>query len=134
MKEGGEEEGSGVNRPVETAPTSATDSLKESLAIQNIEQESSSSSEESSEEEYDFDDPRQEIIDVLQEIEAPGTFAVGGSCDGKLIMPGLVVDGVGPIGLPLSKSQAKELANRCEQAPFGRGAETIVDRSVRDTF
>jgi hypothetical protein len=126
--------------PPETAmpSISTTENLKESPANTPNERESSSSSpsseEESSEEEYEFDDPRQEIIDILQEIDAPGTFAVGGSCDGKLIMPGLVVDGVGPIGLPLSTSQAKDLVNRCEQAPFGRGAKTIVDKSVRDTF
>jgi len=73
------------------------------------------SSEESEEEEYDFDDPRQEIVDVLQSIESPGRFAVGGCCGTRLLMPGLVVDGVGRIGLPLSGTQAKELAHRCEQ-------------------
>lgn len=139
VKEGCEEVGSAkatsLDLPPDTVPrTSATESSKGSLASPNKERESSSASEESSEEEYEFDDPRQEIIDILQEIDSPGTFAVGGPCSGKLIMPGLVVDGIGPIGLPLSKSQAKELANRCEQAPFGRGTETIVDKSVRDTF
>ena len=92
------------------------------------------SSEESEEEDYDFDDPRQEIIDILEGIESPGKFAVGGCCGTRLLMPGLVVDGVGRIGLPLSETQAKELANRCEQAPFGRGEKTLVDKAVRNTF
>lgn len=82
----------------------------------------------------DISDPRQEIIDILQEVDSPGTFAVGGSSDGKLTMPGLVVDGVGTIGLPLSEGQARDLAKRCEQAPFGRGSKTVVDTSVRNTF
>ena len=126
---------SSLNPPTDTAPTtSATEPLKESPASLNRDIAPSSSSDDSSGDEYEFDDPRQEIIDILQEIDSPGTFAVGGSCDGKLIMPGLVVDGIGPIGLPLSKTQAKELANRCEQAPFGRGAQTIVDTSIRNTF
>uniref|UniRef100_A0A7S3VEI6 Uncharacterized protein n=1 Tax=Chaetoceros debilis TaxID=122233 RepID=A0A7S3VEI6_9STRA len=93
-----------------------------------------SSAEESSEEEYDIDDPRQEIIEILEEVESPGTFVVGGSCDGKLIMPGLEVEGMGPIGLPLSPNIAKDLVKRCEQAPFGRGSKTIVDKTVRNTF
>lgn len=59
---------------------------------------------------------------------------MGGSCDGKLIMPGLVVDRVDAIRLPVSKSQAEELANWCKQAPFGRGAEAIVDKTVYNTF
>lgn len=134
VKEGSEKDGT-ADLPAGTVPTtSATESLNESPASPNKDGETSPSSEESSEEEYEFDDPRNEIIEILQEIDSPGTFAVGGSCDGKLIMPGLVVDGIGPIGLPLSTSQAKELVNRCVQAPFGRGAETIVDKSVRDTF
>ncbi|KAL7548481.1 hypothetical protein ACHAWF_011759 [Thalassiosira exigua] len=93
-----------------------------------------SSSDESSEEEYDFDDPRQEVIEVLQEIESPGTFATGGSCGDKLTMPGLEVDGVGTIGSPLSPILAKELIKRCEQAPFGRGSKTMVDKTIRNTF
>ena len=99
-----------------------------------VEQSPSSSSGESSEEDLDIDDPRQEIIDILEGVESPGTFAVSGSCEGKLIMPCLEVDGLGPIGLPLSRANALALAGRCEQAPFGRGSKTIVDKTVRDTF
>ena len=123
-----------TNLPAKTESTSTTEALKNACASLKQETKSSPEEEESSEEEYEFDDARQEIIDILQEIDSPGTYAVGGSCDGKLIVPGLVVDGVGPIGLPLSKSQAEELAKRCEQAPFGRGEKTIIDKSIRDTF
>ena len=49
-------------------------------------------------------------------------------------MPGLTVDGVGTISLPLPKAQAKQLVSRFEQAPFGRGTETLVDKTVRNTF
>lgn len=75
------------------------------------------------------------IMEILENVESPGSFAVGESCDkGELLMPGLVVDGVGAIGLPLTEIQAVELSKRCEDAPFGRGAVTIVDKSVRNTF
>lgn len=98
------------------------------------EAEASSSSEESSEEDFVFDDARQEIIDILQAVESPGTFAVSGSNNGKLLMPGLQVDGIGLVGLPLSEHLAKEMIKRCEQAPFGRGEKTVIDKTVRNTF
>ena len=41
---------------------------------------------------------------------------------------------MGRIGLPLSHSQAMELKSRCEQAPYGRREETIVDTSVRNAW
>eukprot|EP00947_MAST-08B_sp_MAST-8B-sp1_P006524 g6524.t1 len=46
-------------------------------------------------------------------------------------MPGLNVDGVGPIGLPLSVAQAAQLRGASEVAPFGHGHETKVDETVR---
>ena len=46
-------------------------------------------------------------------------------------LPGLSVKGVGPIGLPLINAQAKQIIEKSTQAPFGRGAETVVDTSVR---
>ena len=41
---------------------------------------------------------------------------------------------MGRISLPLSHSQAMELKSRCEQAPYGRREETIVDTSVRNAW
>jgi predicted 2-oxoglutarate/Fe(II)-dependent dioxygenase YbiX len=94
---------------------------------------SESEQEEEEEEEYEGDDPRKDVLELLQEVETPGTFVVAGMCDSRMTMPGLVVDGVGPIGLPLSEALAHAVAARCEQAPFGRGSETLVDTTVRNT-
>jgi hypothetical protein len=44
------------------------------------------------------------------------------------------VAGLGTIGLPLSAGQAKELTAVCEQAPYGKGTETLVDTSVRKVW
>lgn len=44
------------------------------------------------------------------------------------------VDGFGVLGLPLNAAEAKRLISVCEQAPFGMGERTVVDRSVRDTW
>lgn len=48
--------------------------------------------------------------------------------------PGLDVDGVGPIPLPLTDEAAKLIASAGHQAPYGRGADTVVDTTVRDTI
>jgi hypothetical protein len=48
--------------------------------------------------------------------------------------PGLEIDGLGVIGLPLSQRDAAAIVSRAAQAPFGKGTETVVDTAVRDTW
>ncbi|TDL25474.1 hypothetical protein BD410DRAFT_800891 [Rickenella mellea] len=48
--------------------------------------------------------------------------------------PGLVVENIDPIGLPLAPSEAVRLRAVCKRAPFGKGERTIVDTDVRDTW
>lgn len=53
--------------------------------------------------------------------------------------PGLVVDGVGAIKLPLAidgndDAHAKSLISACVQAPFGKGERLVLDKEVRDTW
>ena len=67
---------------------------------------------------------------ALEDVKGIETFATGGKLEGAPL-PGLSVKGVGPIGLPLSDAQAKHIIEKSTQAPFGRGAETVVDTSVR---
>ena len=55
---------------------------------------------------------------------------MGGKLEG-CPLPGLVVEGVGAIALPLQSDQAKSLVKHSVQAPFGRGANTVVDTAVR---
>ena len=38
------------------------------------------------------------------------------------------------ISFPLSERDAKLIETAATQAPFGKGAETVVDTAVRDTF
>lgn len=66
---------------------------------------------------------------ALDEIDRPGSFCTTGSV--PLLLPGLEVAGLGTIALPLTAGQAKELRAVCEQAPYGKGTETLVDTSVR---
>ena len=51
-----------------------------------------------------------------------------------VVDPGLEVDGLGAIRLPLKRARAKELIARCRVAPYGKGTETLVNRKVRDTL
>lgn len=69
---------------------------------------------------------------ALTKIDRPGSFCVSGAV--RLSHPGLEVKGMGPIGLPLSPAQAKELKERCQQAPYGKGESTLVDKSVRQVW
>ena len=49
-------------------------------------------------------------------------------------MPGLEVDGLGALSLPLSKTQARKLITKCNQAPYGKGSETLIDTDIRRTW
>jgi hypothetical protein len=70
-----------------------------------------------------------ELDKAVLKIDRPGTFCVSGSA--PTVLPGLEVEGLGPVGLPLTDGQAQELKGLCEQAPYGKGEETVVDTSVR---
>ncbi len=71
----------------------------------------------------------QRLLDVLQQVDRPGTFVSHGSLDP--VLPGLEIAGIGTIGFPLALQQAELIRNLCDQAPYGRGEQTLVDTSVR---
>jgi len=77
-------------------------------------------------------DLAQSFADILAAVQRPGGFHVAGSFD--IHPPRLVVTGVGSIALPLLPVQAEALLGVAEQAPYGRGSETLVDRAVRRTW
>src|SRR5262249_31123390 len=51
-----------------------------------------------------------------------------------VVDPGIEVDGLGAIRLPLKRTMAKQLVAHCRVAPYGKGTRTVVDRKVRNTF
>ena len=69
------------------------------------------------------------LLEVLGKIDRPGDFCTSG--DRPMTMPGLDVEGLGTVGLPLGKSDAGKLIKLCRQAPYGKGTETLVDTDVR---
>ncbi|KAJ3532052.1 hypothetical protein NMY22_g7900 [Coprinellus aureogranulatus] len=56
------------------------------------------------------------------------------STDPTAPIPGLTIEGLGLIGLPLTDEIAKSIISRAAQAPFGKGTKTIIDTDVRDTW
>jgi predicted 2-oxoglutarate/Fe(II)-dependent dioxygenase YbiX len=73
-----------------------------------------------------------ELAELLSTVQRPGDFFASGRLE--LLPPRLTVDGVGQIALPLLPVQAEQLIALAERAPYGRGAATIVDTSVRRTW
>ena len=70
-----------------------------------------------------------QLLTLIGKVDRPGTFCCGG--DRPLTMPGLQVDGLGAVGLPLGGAQAAKLIKLCHQAPYGKGTDTLVDTKVR---
>lgn len=80
----------------------------------------------------DFRQWKQEFFNRLGDIKTFGDFA----CMTRYshhVNPGLEVAG-SLIPLPLVSRDADEIKTKCEQAPFGRGDDTVVDVSVRKTW
>jgi predicted 2-oxoglutarate/Fe(II)-dependent dioxygenase YbiX len=74
----------------------------------------------------------EELAKFLAHVDRPGDFyAVGRT---ELLAPRIEVEGVGLIALPLLAAQAKRLIKVATRAPYGRGAETVVDTKVRRTW
>ena len=69
---------------------------------------------------------------LLWSVERPGDFFA----HGKLFapMPRLEVDGAGMLSFPVPGSQVRSLIKEAERAPYGKGSDTRVDRSVRDCW
>ncbi|KAJ7146564.1 hypothetical protein C8R44DRAFT_757779 [Mycena epipterygia] len=98
-----------------------------------IEVESDPDSEEESEEEVDGDF-REDLEAALgADFAFTGKYAHHSVLDAAPL-PGLSVEGMGLVGLPLNPRDAELLRSHTQQAPFGHGDRTVVDRAVRDTW
>ena len=72
------------------------------------------------------------IEKLLLSVERPGDFCT----HGRLLapMPRLEVEGAGALSFPVPEAQVRALIAAAERAPYGKGTETLVDRSVRDCW
>jgi hypothetical protein len=69
---------------------------------------------------------------VLLASAAPAAFSASRSAPTSDLQ--IEVRGVGPIGLPVSQAQARQLCRVARPARYGQGEHTILDRGVRDTW
>ena len=72
------------------------------------------------------------LFGILSGIKRSGNFFTSGRIG--FFPPLLEVEGVGPVALPLLPLQIKQLIAVAEQAPYGRGEQTLVDTTVRRTW
>lgn len=75
---------------------------------------------------------KNEILNCLQNLKGSGKFATVGTL--PFTLPGLCIDEKEEISFPLSENEAQKLIRFAQQAPFGKGSETIIDTSVRNTW
>ena|ERR1700689_4789964 len=79
-------------------------------------------------------DPQADLENALQgDFDFKGNYAFATSLP-QAPNPGLHIEGLGIIGLPLSERDAKLIIGCATQAPFGHGERTVIDTNVRDTF
>lgn len=75
---------------------------------------------------------KENILNCLKDLKGSGKFISLNTTEFKF--PGLEVNGVGEIAYPINQAQAKALIQVAQKAPFGKGSETIVDKSVRSAW
>ncbi|TAQ83888.1 hypothetical protein B7494_g7785 [Chlorociboria aeruginascens] len=80
-----------------------------------------------------FEDLKADLEKCLTDIHPAGSFAVFSQFP-TATNPGVYLKDSGIIGLPLSDRDAQAIIAASHQAPFGKGMETIVDTSVRNTW
>ena len=73
-----------------------------------------------------------DFAEALSTVRRPSTFFVAAT--EPMLAPGLAVDGIGPVALPLLPVQAEQLIAAAERAPYGRGEQTLTDIEVRRTW
>ena len=69
---------------------------------------------------------------LLLSIDRPGDFCAHGRLFAP--MPRLEVEGAGALSFPVPEAQVRALIEVAERAPYGKGSETLLDRSVRDCW
>jgi hypothetical protein len=72
------------------------------------------------------------LINSLSEIKGSGSFL---STDNQaFVFPGLEIKDMDEVAFPLNTLQIKEIIKHAHKAPFGKGAETILDTNVRSAW
>lgn len=70
------------------------------------------------------------LTSIYEKKTSAHEFAVGGVKPELLSEPGLEIPGHGKVKLPVTAAAAKKLKKHFQQAPYGLGEETIIDKAV----
>ena len=81
---------------------------------------------------FSFDERLYGLSNLISSIDRPGDCCVHGRFHTP--MPRISGEATGVLAFPLQPAQLKQLVALGERAPYGRGEETILDRSVRDCW
>lgn len=73
-----------------------------------------------------------QMLNILGEIKGTGSFVSKGVQ--PFLFPGLQIRGMDEIGFPINATQIKALIKIAHQAPFGKGSETVLDKTVRSAW
>ncbi|MDD8047635.1 MAG: 2OG-Fe(II) oxygenase [Verrucomicrobiota bacterium] len=79
----------------------------------------------------EYNQELEQFSTLLAQIDRPGHYVTSGAWSGPL--PTIQVEGVGTLAFPLLSTQAADIAAAAEEAPYGRGEETVYDPNVRRT-
>jgi hypothetical protein len=79
--------------------------------------------------EIEYNTDLKKLCKLMGSVDRAGDYVHFGSCICPL--PRIDIDGVGTLAFPLLDAQADALARAAEQAPYGRGSETIVSIAVK---
>ena len=72
------------------------------------------------------------LTKLLLSVKRPGDFCTHGRL--FLPMPTLAVEGVGLLSFPVADAQVQALIRAADRAPYGKGEQTLMDKSVRDCW
>ena len=76
-----------------------------------------------------YNDGQTRLEALLRSIDRPGDYCMHGRL--SVPMPRLEVTGAGSLSFPVVPFQARDLIAVAERAPYGKGAQTLVDDTVR---
>jgi predicted 2-oxoglutarate/Fe(II)-dependent dioxygenase YbiX len=75
---------------------------------------------------------RHRLAALLDEVATPGDFTARATAPPRDLH--LEIRGVGPLTLPVTRTQAAQLCRLGRPARYGQGERTLLDRGVRDTW
>jgi len=78
----------------------------------------------------DIDQIKAEVLQALAQQHTAAHFACSGPVPDAL-NPGLITNGLGVIGFPLSEREAQVVVSKCRKSPGGKGTKTLLDDSIR---